>query len=444
MNLANLFAHAHSDNFRHVQETLDIPLSKGPPPSSSTYDLCMVVPLSRKEMSMEVTHVLERVITTLGRKYVYMYNAPDCSVRFVLLRGGSSRLRAKAEATGMTLLLDPVECLRLTLQGQAEHNIAPLKISHNPDITPLRPFDYIYARYMNRDPATEALYMKVTEGGTALFQKTDRMHLLIRMLNDSEPDGGAAVNTDHLVASGSLSAFFPLHSDLPTGENTFYDDLTGLAWPWHKPLDEVADYFGSAVAMYLSFLSHMCMWLILPAVVGAAFQAAAVATSSYSRPEIFVFAFAVSLWAVTVHTCWARQEARNAMKWNSDSVDGGGSADRDAMRADFRGIALQHSHIDGSQIVYYDPSNFYRGLVVTSTGFLAVNLCVLGVIAAIYVIRALLYATPVGAFNQFVSSGLNAVTIVALSYVFRSLGVALVDMENLRTEGEYEVLYQLR
>ena len=457
MQLANLFAHAHSDTFRHVQETLDIPLSDGPPPSSSTYDLCMVVPLQRKELSMEMTHVLERVITALGRKYVYMYNADDDTCRYVLLRGGSSRLRAKAEDTGMALLLDPLECQRAALAGLPDHNIAPIKIAHNPDLNPMRPYECLYARYINRDPETEALYMKVNDGGTALFQKADRIRLLVAMLSDSEAEGGAGINTSRLLSSAALSAFFPLHSELPRGEGSFYADVAALSPPWRKPLDEMSDYFGSRVAMHLALQSHLCLWLLVPAAVGAAFQASAVSTSGYSRPEAFAFSFFIALWGVAVQATWRRQQQRLALRWNDTEDgeaglggggggggDGGGGSELGSragrVRAEFQGVSVEHSHVDGRRTVYYDPSSRLRGLGLGLSSLLVALLAVLGVLAAIYVIRWLLYrGTSVGSYSQFVSSGLNALSVTVLGWGFRGVASALTFAENLRTEGEYEV-----
>ena len=73
MQLQNLFT-VHSDTFRHVQETFEVPLSEFQPINPSSFDLVLVIPLRRKEVEMAMVHVLERIISTCGRKYVYMYN----------------------------------------------------------------------------------------------------------------------------------------------------------------------------------------------------------------------------------------------------------------------------------------------------------------------------------------------------------------------------------
>lgn len=432
MNLHSLFSHAHSDTFRHVQEKFEIPLSTTQPSNPASYDLCLVIPLLRKEMSMEMVHTLERIISTCGRKYVYMYNAPDDTHRFVLLRGGSTRLRSKAEQIGAKLQLDGKQCLITAQEGNLKANIAPIKIAHQPHITPIKPFEFIYAKYICRDDKIENLYRTVSDTGSALFQKVDRIHLLDRVINDSESDGGADAKVKQLLSDGSILGYFPLHSAKDEGEYSLSESITSyVVPPWRMPLDEVNEYFGQQISFYLAFMCNVVTWLIVPAVVGTAFQISAVALHNYSRPEIPVFAFAISLWAVGFHEHWKRQEKRYGMRWNALTPP------EDTVRLDFNGVHLENSYIDGKPMIYYRPDSYLRSAALTLMATAAICLATIGVIAAIYVVRWLLYNTPVGRFNQFVSSGLNAVSIVVLNAVFRYLGKLLVEAENHRTTREY-------
>lgn len=448
MQLQNLFT-VHSDTFRHVQETFEVPLSEFQPINPSSFDLVLVIPLRRKEVEMAMVHVLERIISTCGRKYVYMYNNHDEMLRFVLIRGGSTRLRSKAEQTGTTLPLDDRQCLLLSQEGIPEANIGPICIAHSVRITPLKPFEYLHAKYITKDDKLEAMYRTVYDGGVGgLFQKADRIRLLDRMLNDSEADDGANVNIPQLLDEGSLLAYFPLHSaeSEPQGEGSFAHDLA--SWgvpPWSKPLDELNDYFGSRIAFNLAFKSYLSSWLVLPAIFGIGCQIAAVIFYNYSRPEIPVFAFVVAAWAVLVHEHWKRQEMRYAMQWNSLGPEegGGGGADTSGdtdrsstVRPDFRGIMVDHSHIDGRPTLWYPRKNFVRDVLLGAVAVVVV-LCTIGVVASIYVIRWQLYSTPVGRFNQFAASGINAVTILLLQYAFRAVAVFLTQAENHRTDSTF-------
>jgi hypothetical protein len=331
----------------------------------------------------------------------------------------------------------------LAQQGNPEANIAPIYIAHSPHISVFKPFEYLFAKYVTRDDKVEALYRTVDAEANAggLFQKADRIRLLDLMLNDSQADDGAEANIPRLLADESLLAYFPVHSNEPVGEGTFAHDL--VSWcvsPWNKPLDEVNDYFGSRIGFYLAFQCHVSSWIVLPAAVGVAFQAAAVSLHNYSRPEIPVFAFMVAVWAMLLHEHWKRQEKRWALRWNSIDVDEVGAAhSADApVRPKFDGIKLDHSHIDGRPTVYYrHPRNWLRALMHSIVGLAGISMSAIGVVAAIYVVRWLLYNTPVGRFNQFVSSGIKALTILVLQAAFRIIAIFLADLENHRTDQEY-------
>ena len=451
MQLGSLFASAQADTFRQVNEMLEVPLSSSQPYNPASYDVCLVISLQRKEIPLTMLPVLERIISTCGRKYVYMYNNPEETVRFVLIRGGSTRLRTKAEQLGAKLQLDERQAQLAAQEGNAKFNIAPIRISHNPDITVFKPFEYLYARFVS-DESVASLYRTQQSGPGgegALFQKADRIRLLDRILNDDALDGGADANISQLLDGGDVLAYFPLHSDVAEarGEGSFAHTLSSWSkMPWDKPLDEVNEYFGSRVAFYLAFLAHLCAWLVVPAVVGAAFQAAAVALNNYSRPEIPVYAFGVSVWAVLMQEHWRRREKLYALRWNSlDSADGSlssssssvSSSSHSEVRARFHGIKLEHSHIDGRPTSYHVPRAYFRSLVAAGVVVAAVCVATMGVVAGVYVMRWWLSSTPVGRFNQFVSSGLNALSIVVLGVAFRRLALVLTEVENHRTDSEY-------
>ena len=157
MQLGSLFASAQADTFRQVNEMLEVPLSSSQPYNPASYDVCLVISLQRKEIPLTMLPVLERIISTCGRKYVYMYNNPEETVRFVLIRGGSTRLRTKAEQLGAKLQLDERQAQLAAQEGNAKFNIAPIRISHNPDITVFKPFEYLYARFVS-DESVASLY----------------------------------------------------------------------------------------------------------------------------------------------------------------------------------------------------------------------------------------------------------------------------------------------
>jgi hypothetical protein len=76
---------------------------------------------------------------------------------YVLLRVSVERLREHAERIFLRMLIDPLQAEELLSKGDSEAGIAPITIRHEPDITPLLPYQYIYGPYNHK---SESLYWK--------------------------------------------------------------------------------------------------------------------------------------------------------------------------------------------------------------------------------------------------------------------------------------------
>ena len=133
-------------------------MSEGPPEDTSVYDICIVLPLhfnkskEEYELGKGLYEVLERIIQSIGRKQIYMYDSFYGWSRIVLIRGAASRLKGKAEHLGIKLLLDKEEAKKAAFIGDKEHDIGRIEIVHRAEVTKYEPFDYIYAPYkMNPD-----------------------------------------------------------------------------------------------------------------------------------------------------------------------------------------------------------------------------------------------------------------------------------------------------
>jgi len=120
--------------------TLPVPLSEGPPPDTSVYDICIVIPLhfskskDEYELSKGLYEILERIIQSIGRKYIYMYDSFYGWSRIVLIRGGTARLKGKAEHLGIKLLLDKEEAQRAAFVGDKGCGIGRIEIVHREEV----------------------------------------------------------------------------------------------------------------------------------------------------------------------------------------------------------------------------------------------------------------------------------------------------------------------
>lgn len=67
--------------------------------------------------------------------FAYQSQYPDCNgAIFVLIRTPLERLKDFAEGSGFKMKLDPVRIKDKLAEGDKEHNIEPITISHIPEV----------------------------------------------------------------------------------------------------------------------------------------------------------------------------------------------------------------------------------------------------------------------------------------------------------------------
>lgn len=129
------------------------------------YDLCLVFKMAivdngySNELSEESSLILDKLVHLLGRKHFHQFYSTDGSKRFVLIRGGISRLKPKAEQIGFKMKLDPETIKAFANKGDKLCNIDPFEILHDELITPVHPLDFIYGEY-KCDPKLQNLYWR--------------------------------------------------------------------------------------------------------------------------------------------------------------------------------------------------------------------------------------------------------------------------------------------
>jgi hypothetical protein len=445
-----------------------VPVSEQPPASPSQYDLCLVLPLTKYhtnnefqyELSEELAEVLDRIIGCLGRKYVYMYNSEYRKSRFVLLRGGTSRLKTKAEQIGFKVPLNEDTSYLMAFAGDAEKGIKRFEIPHRPEVTPIKPFEFIFGAYkthpdledlydmsVNRhdehssnksDIAKNLLGTKTIENNKYnLFSKTDRIRILLRILSDSESHSGADVNLHLMYDRGEINGFFALHDSLPD-RTKLTKSLMYNALPWKQPLDDINAYFGTRVGYIFAFMSHYVTWLLVPGLLGLGCQISAFVQWDFNRIETVVYAGIMSLWAIFAYEYWKRKEKYLAMYWGTlDSETEDQQYAAASMRASFKGTTIK-SYIDGSEIKFHDPKSKNRSYMMSGVAFFFLILVALSAVGVIYFVRTVLFAGYQYLLTQIAASTANAVVIIMLNVIVRKLARMLCNMENHRTDAEYD------
>lgn len=292
--------------------------------SIDRYDICLVFPAEKKENGIwDVTNTGSDYLDNLqhlgfeiysfkiiGKKSPTPVNSvlsscycssksqkeqedeEECLI-FVLFRTPLYKLREYAERTNIKLLIDP----KIIDHGDKKLMIEPIKIRHEPDVTPLKPSQYIYGPYKREK---EGLYWKEHTDDEHPFNDILRMKLSAVMLQSPIYFNGEEKPTENLKIARylryeTLLGCFLLPSNA---------DRSSLRERWSRypfkpqPLDEIKECFGEKMALYYAFIDHYVKFLIIPAVVGFPFQITVWALNDYSTSVIPFFSLLLSIWSI--------------------------------------------------------------------------------------------------------------------------------------------------
>jgi len=216
----------------------------------------------------------------------------------------------------------------------------------------------------------------------------------------------------------------------------FGQRILGSILPWKLPLNDIKNYFGVKIAMYNAFTAHIAGWVIVPALLGVGCQVAALVLWDYNRVEAAIFALVISIWAVICYEFWKRKERYLSMEWGTIGYSSE-SVVSEQSRPTFHGTEIK-SYIDGSDMLYFEPKSSFFRYIFTGFVIFCLMLVALSAVGGLYLARALLFASYRGEFSQAGASIVNAVLIIILNTIARFVARWLCDLENHRTDSEYE------
>ena len=254
-------------------------------------------------------------------------------VRFVRIQAPIKILFEYANKIDFDLLLDEKQLELLNERWGAKSLI---DISHMPDETKIRPFEYISCNYRvttEKNPIQfgQELYWR-PDGLEHPFRELIKLKLILHLIEARVPGGGEPMKIKrYLYTKKSLLAFFPLHN--PEKLNWLSSNwILSWHWPWKEPIDDIKvsstsnnsnyiiillyffyvlchqEYFGERIGLYFVFMSHFMTWLFVPALIGLIFQIVVLATNNFSSPVLPFFGICITLWAITMLEFWKRRE----------------------------------------------------------------------------------------------------------------------------------------
>jgi len=107
-------------------------------------------------------------------------------------------LRAFADKTHYSLLLDPTVLEKTLRHGNSSRRISPVEILDDREITPYSPYEHIYLSYSANVDIDPQLYA-IPPGETTPFVKNIRLKVLYNLLRAGTRDGGCNLEIDKLL-----------------------------------------------------------------------------------------------------------------------------------------------------------------------------------------------------------------------------------------------------
>ena len=297
--------------------------------------------------------------------------------------------------------------LEATLKaGDAEARIAPIEIKDDRRITPYSPYQHSmfqlpssFAQFLshsllpllNNFPFLSTVYLEFSrkqsmalyyrpEGEDSPFTKSVRLKLIYDILRASKRAKGCNLEITRMLFNDHILTLFPLH-DRSITKQLASKCTTVCSMPWDVPTHDLKEYFGEKIALYTVFIGHYSVYLIVPSIVGLAFQLVVWGTGNFSHPVLPFYSLLITGWSIYMLEYWKRQEATTALHWGMSSFE-----KKEQERPEFEG-KFTKSHINGEDMVYYPWRKSVQLQYFSRSIIIVFVVTVMSVVGGIYVLR---------------------------------------------------------
>ncbi len=382
------------------------------------------------------TRTLLKQIKNGGLETMYYASDGKGDELLVLIKGTIARLASFADKIDFKFELDRREVRRRCEEGRPDKKIAPIHIAHKPELTNGRtPYEGLYGKF-DTEPDFQTLYA-LKPGDYHAFDQLTRIKLIQSLLEYPAHSGGCGIKW-HKMKSIVINRF-PLHDN-------YRRHLLARKWllpyqpPWMQPVDDIREYLGEKTALYFAFIGHYSTWCLGISIPGVIFFLQLLSTAySFDGNQALglpIFAIMVSLWATLMLEYWKRQEGIKRLEWGMIGFE-----QEELDRPEFVGDD-QLSLIDGSKEVFFSPDARFKRVAASLSVVCVMILLVIAAVAAVFAFRYLAENEYLGEFfvetGATIASGLNAGQIAVMNVVYREIAILLTDVENHRTQTEYE------
>jgi len=361
---------------------------------------------------------------------IFCYKSVQGDELVCLLRANDTMLAHFADKIDYKMLLDPVKARLAMEKGNKEKEIKPHFINDDAKYARLNPYDYIWAKF--ETAKMDLFYYNTKESTEFTFSELNRLRLIYYLLKAPKRINGCGLELMELLRKELILSVYPLHN---VDENAAILNkcLDPTIFPWMFPFGAIRNYFGEKICLYFHFMGHYSSFLIIPGIVGLAFQIVVWYYGDYSHPVLPFFSVLISIWAIVMLEMWKRKQAYvdlfyGMLDFEEDEPD----------RPEFVGELIP-SFIDGEPMVYFDPDSASERAAQSYSVIVTFILMVCGVVAGIYVLRYTMQKQKTqAAYASTVASILNSAQITIFNMIYLKLAGHLTKLENHRTDTQYE------
>eukprot|EP00463_Aulacantha_scolymantha_P000280 TRINITY_DN1160_c0_g1_i2.p1 TRINITY_DN1160_c0_g1~~TRINITY_DN1160_c0_g1_i2.p1 ORF type:complete len:323 (-),score=48.26 TRINITY_DN1160_c0_g1_i2:1398-2366(-) len=198
------------------------------------------------------------------------------------------------------------------------------------------------------------------------------------------------------------------------------------------------DYFGESVALYFTYLTHYTMWLLPISIIGIFCMIPQLINWAQNKGSLneanFFFGILMIIWAMLFLENWKRVQAGLSACWGTTHFE-----DKETIRPEFEG-QWKISLTTGLKV---ETENFFIHILRICCSQSVVVLFISIVIALVILLlmmklQLILNNPPPSFIPTIVPPLVNAVTITILNFMFRWISSKLNDLENHRTESQFE------
>lgn len=217
-------------------------------------DICLVFPAEEGRDAPYFKPDGERILKKLiqiGFKCICYASVTKKEI-FVLAKVDESRLQNFAAAIDFRMLLDEKEAESAAKKGYP--GIAPLDINEEPEVTLIRPYEFVYGPYSG-DPSIQKLFAKPKNSNSGFYTK-NILKLTVLMIESGYAKGGAHISIRRSIKEGHMLGIFPLHNEEEQAAlaESWVSWSSACSMPWNQPYEKIKEYFGEKIGLYFKFL----------------------------------------------------------------------------------------------------------------------------------------------------------------------------------------------